>query len=138
MLLSSCCFILLFSFVLLFFFFEFVFAFFVFVITFFFFVFFFTFFLRILLLSVLLFLALFFFARHISCTLRHFFYLCLKKKNRIPPDTRLAVYCTAIANGQKSDWEFAFEQYRNTSSDTEKVTMLLGMTCSRDPEILKR
>ncbi|XP_072037203.1 aminopeptidase N-like [Amphiura filiformis] len=58
--------------------------------------------------------------------------------NMIFPDMRLAVYCTAIAEGGQGEWEFAFEQYQKTNSDTEKATLLAGMTCSQDKDILKR
>ncbi|XP_072036382.1 aminopeptidase N-like [Amphiura filiformis] len=58
--------------------------------------------------------------------------------NRISPDVRIAVYCTAIEHGDSEDWNFAFDQYNTTNSDTEKVTLLSAMSCTKDPNILDR
>ena len=56
--------------------------------------------------------------------------------NSIKPDLKLSVYCTAIAEGGQKEWFFAFDQYRQTDSDTEMVVLLSALTCSKEPWIL--
>ncbi|XP_072036362.1 aminopeptidase N-like isoform X1 [Amphiura filiformis] len=56
--------------------------------------------------------------------------------NSIKPDLKLSVYCTAIAEGGSEEWSFAFDQYKMTNSDTEKVALITGMACSKNTSII--
>lgn len=55
---------------------------------------------------------------------------------RIPPDAKVAIYCTAIRNGDPNDWNFLWEQYLKTNFASEKKIILDALGCSADKKIL--
>jgi aminopeptidase N len=54
------------------------------------------------------------------------------------PDLRPHVYCTAIANGDDSDWEFALAQYKLANREVTKTNLLRSLACSRSSNKLNR
>ncbi|XP_068228727.1 aminopeptidase N-like [Palaemon carinicauda] len=54
----------------------------------------------------------------------------------ISPNIRATVYCSAIAEGTVNEWNFAWNQYLRSSSQSEKHRILEALGCSRDAEIL--
>ncbi|XP_070567834.1 aminopeptidase N-like [Ptychodera flava] len=60
------------------------------------------------------------------------------ENNRISPNVRDVVYCTAIGQGDRQHWEFAWQQYKATQVSSEKLLLMNAMTCSKEPWILSR
>lgn len=58
--------------------------------------------------------------------------------NPIPPNHKSLVYCNAIRHGDDELWNFAWDQYQNSSDAAENVKLLYGMSCSKQPWILSR
>ncbi|KAG8575326.1 hypothetical protein GDO81_009519 [Engystomops pustulosus] len=58
--------------------------------------------------------------------------------NGIHPNLRSAIYCEAIARGGEEEWNFALEQYRNTTNAQEADKLRAGLACSKEPWILNR
>lgn len=58
--------------------------------------------------------------------------------NKISPNIRNTVYCTAIKYGNLDYWEFAWERFQRTNVASEKEILLQSLGCSRDPSILIR
>jgi len=58
--------------------------------------------------------------------------------NSIPPNLRYAVYCTAIANGDEDEWDFAFKQFQETTSGSESKTLMQAMACTKQEWLLRR
>ncbi|XP_053377176.1 aminopeptidase N-like isoform X1 [Mercenaria mercenaria] len=58
--------------------------------------------------------------------------------NPIDPDLRPAVYCTAIAEGDETEWTFAFEKFKAATVATEKVTLSRALACTRSTWLLSR
>ncbi|CAD1469611.1 unnamed protein product, partial [Heterotrigona itama] len=54
----------------------------------------------------------------------------------IPPDTKAAIYCTTIRNGDPNDWYFLWDQYQKTNFASEKKIILDALGCSKDKKIL--
>ena len=50
----------------------------------------------------------------------------------LSPNQRSLILNAGVENGRKSEWDFAFEQYRLTNSND----YLVAMTCSRDSSII--
>nr|XP_053651164.1 aminopeptidase N-like [Cherax quadricarinatus] len=48
-------------------------------------------------------------------------------------EVRGIVYCTAIANGGKKEWQFAWQRYFQTKDDKHKDQIILALSCSKDP-----
>lgn len=59
-------------------------------------------------------------------------------KNRISPDVRYIVYCTAIRTGGELEWDFAYSQYKQASVVTEKDILLQSLACTEVPWIIQR
>ena len=59
-------------------------------------------------------------------------------KNRILPSLRSLAYCTAIANGNKEDWEFLWQAYGREQNASERDKILRSLGCSRELWILSR
>ena len=57
---------------------------------------------------------------------------------RIPPDLRSVVYCSALSNGGEEEWEFLWDQYKNSNVATDQALILPALGCTRDPDLLKR
>jgi len=58
--------------------------------------------------------------------------------NKIPPNVRPSVYCTAISHGDELEWDFIFNLYLKEQNANERNNMLSALTCSRVPWILAR
>ena len=48
------------------------------------------------------------------------------------------VYCSAIANGDEAEWDFAWERYKYSKVASEKDLLLNALACSKQPWLLKR
>jgi len=57
--------------------------------------------------------------------------------NPITPDLRPATYCTSIANGDNTDFDFLYARYSTRLLASEKDVILYGLSCSRDPAELE-
>ncbi|XP_022081852.1 aminopeptidase Ey-like isoform X2 [Acanthaster planci] len=61
-----------------------------------------------------------------------------KDHSFIHPDVQATVFCTAIAQGGKDEWFFAFEHYQNPNTSTSmKSTLQTALACSDKPWILR-
>ncbi|KAM3926243.1 aminopeptidase N-like [Leptodactylus fuscus] len=58
--------------------------------------------------------------------------------NNIHPNLRYTVYCNAIQQGGVEEWNFAWEQFRNTTNAQEADKLRAALTCSKEPWILNR
>lgn len=56
--------------------------------------------------------------------------------NSVPLDLRSVVYCTAIRNGDETQWDFLWQRYLNSNVGTEKVLILGALACTREIWIL--
>ncbi|XP_054001864.1 putative aminopeptidase-2 [Hylaeus anthracinus] len=57
--------------------------------------------------------------------------------NRISPNARPAIYCTAIRFGSDADWRFLWEQYLATQFASEKKIILDALGCTRQETLLR-
>jgi aminopeptidase N len=57
--------------------------------------------------------------------------------NWIPRNARPAVYCTAIKEGNKDDWEFLWDQYLKANFDAEKKIIINALGCSTNKTVLE-
>ena len=57
---------------------------------------------------------------------------------RIYPNLRSTVYCNAIAQGGEEEWNFVWEQFRNTSLVNEADKLRSALACSTQVWILNR
>ena len=55
----------------------------------------------------------------------------------IDPNVRDAVYCTAIAEGDSSHWEFALQQYKEATA-TERTRLMNSLACTRSTWLINR
>uniref|UniRef100_A0A3Q2Y010 Aminopeptidase n=1 Tax=Hippocampus comes TaxID=109280 RepID=A0A3Q2Y010_HIPCM len=58
--------------------------------------------------------------------------------NLIHPHLRDAVYCSAIASGNKEEWEFGWAQFKNTSVASEANQLMSALACTGNTQLLKR
>ncbi|XP_045467172.1 aminopeptidase N-like isoform X3 [Harmonia axyridis] len=56
----------------------------------------------------------------------------------IQPNVRHIVYCTAIRQGGKAEWDFAYHEYKRTNSPTEKNVLLDALGCTKHEWLLSR
>ncbi|KAF2365601.1 ERAP1-like C-terminal domain, partial [Trinorchestia longiramus] len=56
----------------------------------------------------------------------------------ISPNLRSSVYCTAIAQGGETEWNFAWEQYLATNVANEQDRLRYGLSCTREVWLLSR
>ena len=58
----------------------------------------------------------------------------------IPPNLRFPVYCTAIAEGDQDEWNFAFGKLKEAGDDSgaEEKNLLQAMACTRRDWLLRR
>ncbi|KAJ9591526.1 hypothetical protein L9F63_001880 [Diploptera punctata] len=54
-----------------------------------------------------------------------------------PRSIRAIVYCAAVQYGGPTQWNALWKLFRNSTSSTERNTILLGLGCSQDENILK-
>lgn len=50
---------------------------------------------------------------------------------------RPVVYCTAIAEGTREEWEFLWKKYLTENVAAEQVLILTSLGCTKDANILK-
>lgn len=60
------------------------------------------------------------------------------KQNPVPVDIRDSVYYAAVRNGGDREWEFLYQQYLETNSDSEKVRCMYALTKATRHDLLKR
>ncbi|GAB0092441.1 Aminopeptidase [Sergentomyia squamirostris] len=58
--------------------------------------------------------------------------------NNIKPNLKGTVYCVAIREGGIHEWRFAYKQYLETTSASEKEVLLDALGCTRDPSLLSK
>ncbi|VDI36331.1 Hypothetical predicted protein [Mytilus galloprovincialis] len=58
--------------------------------------------------------------------------------NKINPDMRYIIYCTAIRTGGEEEWNFAYRQYKQSTTASETDNLLRSLACSEVPWILQR
>uniref|UniRef100_A0A8B9L6N3 Aminopeptidase n=1 Tax=Astyanax mexicanus TaxID=7994 RepID=A0A8B9L6N3_ASTMX len=58
--------------------------------------------------------------------------------NRIPPNLKSTIYCSAIASGDEDDWDFAWNQYEKASIATEKDKLRYALSCTKKMWLLNR
>lgn len=59
-------------------------------------------------------------------------------RNEINPVVRFTVYCTAIENGDKDDWEFLWRVYEREQNSSERDRILKSLSCSKQMWVLSR
>ncbi|RZB41451.1 aminopeptidase N, partial [Asbolus verrucosus] len=75
-----------------------------------------------------------------ECAIRshHKFRFWMEKNERVPPNLRDIVYCTAIRQGSEAEWNFAYNQYLRTASVSEKNVLLDALGCTTKRWLLSR
>ncbi|XP_040198386.1 aminopeptidase N-like [Rana temporaria] len=58
--------------------------------------------------------------------------------NNIHPNLRTSIYCNAIAKGGIDEWNFLWEQFKNTTNAQEADKLRAGLACSKEPWILNQ
>ncbi|XP_038078719.1 putative aminopeptidase-2 isoform X2 [Patiria miniata] len=59
--------------------------------------------------------------------------------NKIEADVQYTVFCTGIAEGTLAEWQFAFDLYTDSGTDTSlKSNLQSALACSKDYSILNR
>ncbi|XP_045068708.1 aminopeptidase N-like isoform X2 [Coregonus clupeaformis] len=60
------------------------------------------------------------------------------ENNRIHPNLRQTVYCSAIAAGGVEEWDFAWRMYKEASIASEADKLMYALACTRVPWLLNR
>nr|XP_034185421.1 putative aminopeptidase-2 [Osmia lignaria] len=55
----------------------------------------------------------------------------------IKPNQRSVAYCMGVKYGSKDDWEFLWNQYFNSNSANDQITLLQALGCSNNSTILE-
>lgn len=56
----------------------------------------------------------------------------------IHPNLRKVIYCSAIANGDEDDWEFAWKEYQKATVPAEKDKLRYALSCTKEIWLLNR
>ena len=56
----------------------------------------------------------------------------------INPDFRSVVYCQAMSQGGKEEWNFLWQRYLNEIDPHEKFTLLQALACVKNEELVQR
>lgn len=56
----------------------------------------------------------------------------------IHPNLRKVIYCSAIANGDEYDWEFAWKEYQKATVPAEKDKLRYALSCTKEIWLLNR
>lgn len=56
----------------------------------------------------------------------------------IRPNLKDIVYCVALREGGLPEWKFAHKQYLETSSASERETLLTALGCTQKPWLLSK
>ncbi|XP_077425086.1 aminopeptidase N-like isoform X1 [Vanacampus margaritifer] len=60
------------------------------------------------------------------------------QQNLIHRHLREAVYCRAIASGDKAEWEFGWAQFKNASVASEAHKLMSALACTHNTQLLER
>ncbi|XP_031609388.2 aminopeptidase N-like [Oreochromis aureus] len=60
------------------------------------------------------------------------------QQNMIHPNLRSVVYCSAIAAGDKAEWEFGWSQFKIASVANEANKLMFALACTNNTELLNR
>lgn len=58
--------------------------------------------------------------------------------NKINPNLKSTVYCSAIAEGGVEEWDFAWSMYKNATIASEADKLMYALSCTRQPWLLNR
>ncbi|KAM9409836.1 aminopeptidase Ey-like isoform 2-T2 [Pholidichthys leucotaenia] len=58
--------------------------------------------------------------------------------NKINPNLKSTVYCSAIAEGGEEEWDFAWGMYKNATLASEANKLMSALSCTRQPWLLSR
>ncbi|KAM4593085.1 aminopeptidase Ey-like [Odontesthes bonariensis] len=58
--------------------------------------------------------------------------------NNISPNLRSTVYCSAIAAGGVTEWDFAWAMYKNATIASEADKLMQALSCTKQPWLLNR
>lgn len=58
--------------------------------------------------------------------------------NRIPPDLRSVVYCSAVSNGGVDEWAFLYDEFLKSKVASDQVLILSALGCTRDVTLLRQ
>ncbi|TNN70174.1 Aminopeptidase N [Liparis tanakae] len=58
--------------------------------------------------------------------------------NKISPNLRYTVYCSAIAAGGVKEWDFAWSMFKNATIATEADKLMSALSCTKQPWLLNR
>ena len=58
--------------------------------------------------------------------------------NRIPPNLKSTIYCITLREGGDTEWNFAYKQYQETTSASEKEVILSALGCTQKPYLLNK
>ncbi|XP_059208494.1 aminopeptidase Ey-like isoform X1 [Centropristis striata] len=58
--------------------------------------------------------------------------------NKINPNLKTRVYCSAIAEGGVEEWDFAWSMYKNATIPSEAEKLMYALACTRQPWLLNR
>ncbi|KAM9409838.1 aminopeptidase Ey-like isoform 2-T2 [Pholidichthys leucotaenia] len=58
--------------------------------------------------------------------------------NKINPNLKSTVYCSAIAEGGEEEWDFAWGMYKNATLASEADKLMSALSCTRQPWLLSR
>ncbi|KAL3065089.1 hypothetical protein OYC64_015300 [Pagothenia borchgrevinki] len=58
--------------------------------------------------------------------------------NKISPNLKYTVYCSAIAAGGEKEWEFAWSAFKNATIASEADKLMSALSCSKQPWLLNR
>lgn len=56
----------------------------------------------------------------------------------VGPDLKQAVYCTAVANGNSSVWQYFWNEYTKSNAPSDREVYLATLGCTTDTSILSR
>ncbi|XP_011643165.1 putative aminopeptidase-2 [Pogonomyrmex barbatus] len=57
---------------------------------------------------------------------------------RIKPNERTTAYCVAVKHGSYEDWEFLWNEYKNSNHAADQVVILNALGCSQNKTILEK
>ncbi|XP_015378503.1 PREDICTED: aminopeptidase N-like, partial [Diuraphis noxia] len=58
--------------------------------------------------------------------------------NILPKELKSVIYCQAMKYGGEDEWNFLWERYQRSNSNSEKDDMLVGLGCSSETWLLNR
>lgn len=56
--------------------------------------------------------------------------------HRVQPNIRVPVYCAAIRQGTKEDFDFLWTKYLETNVAAEQINILSALGCAKIPELV--